>query len=99
MQIMRLSSFFTLLSVLQLHVIHGFTNLADVDCGLSSIKGRKAKIVNGDETFEGEFPWMVSLVGLRGELICGGVLIHNKWVLTAAHCIRQDHLLFPFDLN
>ncbi|KAI9559691.1 hypothetical protein GHT06_013696 [Daphnia sinensis] len=96
MQIMRLSSFFTLLTVLlfQLHVIHSFTNLADVDCGLSSIKGRKAKIVNGDETFEGEFPWMVSLVGLRGELICGGVLIHKKWVLTAAHCIRKEATQF-----
>lgn len=31
--------------------------MADVDCGLSSIKGRKAKVVNGEETFEGEFPW------------------------------------------
>lgn len=31
--------------------------MADVDCGISNVKGRTAKIVNGEETVEGEFPW------------------------------------------
>jgi hypothetical protein len=31
--------------------------VADVDCGISLIKSRTAKIVNGEETVEGEFPW------------------------------------------
>ncbi|XP_057365453.2 serine protease 30-like [Daphnia carinata] len=57
-------------------------------------KLRKAKIVNGVDAAEGEFPWMVSLVGLRGERFCGGALIHKKWVLTAAHCITKEATQF-----
>jgi hypothetical protein len=30
--------------------------VADVDCGIAG-KIRTAKIVNGEETIEGEFPW------------------------------------------
>ncbi|KAI9559690.1 hypothetical protein GHT06_013695 [Daphnia sinensis] len=73
-------------------LIHAFLNMADVDCGMAKL--RKAKIVNGVDAAEGEFPWMVSLVGLRGERFCGGALIHKKWVLTAAHCITKEATQF-----
>jgi hypothetical protein len=43
------------------------------------------KIVNGQEAIPGDWGWQVSLTH-RGQHFCGGVLINNEWILTAAHC-------------
>ena len=47
------------------------------------------KIIDGQETAINEYPWMVSLQLANGHF-CGGSLISEKWVLTAAHCIDID---------
>lgn len=47
---------------------------------------RTPRIIGGDETNPGEFPWTVS-VKLNGQPICGGSLIDKSWILTAAHCV------------
>ena len=44
-------------------------------------------IVGGKKARKGEFPWQAALVPAgTTEPHCGGVLISDFWILTAAHC-------------
>ena len=46
------------------------------------------KVVNGTDAEINEFPYMISLRRNNGHS-CGGTLINEKWVLTAAHCLQS----------
>ena len=61
--------------------------------GFPGAKGGKfnddsSKIVGGVITEEGTYPWQVRL-SLDGAYQCGGSIIHDNWVMTAAHCCEQ----------
>jgi len=55
-------------------------------CGLRPVAG--GKIVGGSVAKVGDWPWSCSLLS-NGRHICGGSLINDKWIITAAHCISS----------
>ena len=56
-------------------------------CGQAN-KG--SRIVGGVETEIHEYPWQIGLLYYDDfSPECGGSLISNYWVLTAAHCVEK----------
>lgn len=56
-------------------------------CGRQHLT-RTSKVVGGNETYQGEFPWTVSIRRFNHHH-CGGVIIGQRWILTAAHCVQS----------
>ncbi|XP_024913430.1 chymotrypsin-like protease CTRL-1 [Cynoglossus semilaevis] len=57
------------------------------ECGDAPLN---TKIVGGENATDGSWPWQVSLHYLPNNMhVCGGTLIHQQWVLTAAHCLTE----------
>lgn len=53
-------------------------------CGSTSLQ----KVIGGVDATPNEFPWMVFLKieGIMGKFACGGSLLTDRHILTAAHC-------------
>ncbi|XP_053687081.1 chymotrypsin-1-like [Sabethes cyaneus] len=49
---------------------------------------KEQKIVNGTDASIADFPFMVSLRGSTGRHSCGGSILNELWILTAAHCVN-----------
>ncbi|KAA0714702.1 Suppressor of tumorigenicity 14 protein -like protein [Triplophysa tibetana] len=62
-------------------------------CGRKAVKS--SRIVGGQDAVEGEFPWLVSLHIKKQGHVCGGSIINERWLVTAAHCV-QDDVKFKF---
>jgi hypothetical protein len=68
------------------------------ECGLP-VNRRQARIVNGDHSYRGQWPWM-AVVGVyfRDDTNrwinitqkCAATLIANRYLLTAAHCLSNQ---------
>ncbi|XP_023698406.1 coagulation factor IXb isoform X2 [Paramormyrops kingsleyae] len=48
------------------------------------------RIVGGNEVTPGEIPWQVALIDNDKRVIfCGGSILSERWVITAAHCLEK----------
>ncbi|XP_040261600.1 coagulation factor IX [Bufo bufo] len=59
------------------------------------------RIVGGTDSLKGEFPWQVHIVNNHGEGFCGGAIVNEKWIVTAAHCflIPGEYRVVAGDYN
>lgn len=67
---------------------HDLPNPNNRECGLQDVP----KIFGGKTTQFEEFPWTVQLQYRSGSELtrnCGGTLISNRYVVTAAHCVDK----------
>merc|ERR1711997_1143434 len=64
------------------------------ECGLENPNGIEDRIVGGHEAAHHEWPWQVALF-IDDAWFCGGSLISDEWVMTAAHCADDA---FYFDI-
>ncbi|MBN3313548.1 TMPS9 protease, partial [Atractosteus spatula] len=66
--------------------------IAPNECGRVPLNPR---IVGGNPAQEGSWPWQASL-HYYWQHTCGGSLINQQWVLTAAHCISDPLNTYPW---
>ena len=60
--------------------------MLSVACGIKPpLSADELKIVGGTVVTPNSWPWQVALK-YNGQLFCGGTLLDQNWVLTAAHC-------------
>ncbi|XP_022671218.1 chymotrypsinogen A-like [Varroa jacobsoni] len=69
---------------------------AQEQCGQSPYSDVEVeRIVGGQEASAGEWPWQVSLrrAGRDGRTrhFCGGALLSDRWMATAAHCVVNNY--------
>jgi len=60
------------------------------ECGLR--ERLQSRIVGGERSNIQEYPWIAAITAF-GTIFCGGALIDDRHILTAAHCFKQTQLI------
>ena len=71
------------------HLRYLFYVQGQTKCGLRGLS--QWRVIGGAVAEPHTWPWSVALLKF-GTYFCGGSLIDNQWVLTAAHCLfNREH--------
>ncbi|XP_055626740.1 chymotrypsin-1-like [Toxorhynchites rutilus septentrionalis] len=57
-------------------------------------KDSSSRIVNGTDARIEDYPFMISLRSKSGRHSCGGSILNEHWILTAAHCVDYYNTVF-----
>uniref|UniRef100_A0A665VJH0 Suppressor of tumorigenicity 14 protein homolog n=1 Tax=Echeneis naucrates TaxID=173247 RepID=A0A665VJH0_ECHNA len=61
----------------------------EADCKCGARPYRSSRIVGGQESRKGEWPWQVSLHIKGTGHVCGASVLSSSWLVTAAHCVQD----------
>ncbi|PVU85607.1 hypothetical protein BB561_006931 [Smittium simulii] len=90
---MFLFTFFLCLITLK-KTLGSYVNISSIYSGDGAKSTLASNVINGHDAFEGEFPFMAQIYYLDRQrnfrFKCGGSLIGDKHILTAAHCLYKD---------
>ncbi|XP_053559523.1 complement factor I [Bombina bombina] len=64
-------------------------SLPRLSCGVPKRAARQKRIIGGTKAAKNQFPWQVAIKD-GTQVNCGGIYIGGCWVLTAAHCVREN---------
>nr|XP_031848009.1 coagulation factor IX-like isoform X2 [Nomia melanderi] len=85
-------------NVLAENIVNAGASFSQPGCGIRNTTYAPAQPYPSDSgrTYLGEFPWMVALLSIQADgkylFLCGGSLITNTAILTAAHCATNGAL-------
>ncbi|EDV57972.1 serine protease grass [Drosophila erecta] len=77
----------SILLLLAVFPLLGSTQFLDPECGIRSLLQVVPRVLNGKVADRNSSPWMAFLYTSSNQFLCGGSLISNRLVLTAANCI------------
>ncbi|PVU93634.1 hypothetical protein BB561_003138 [Smittium simulii] len=87
---------FFLYSITLKKTLGGYVNISNIFNGDGTKSSLSSNVINGHDASEGEFPFMAQIYHSNNpnelKYHCGGSLIGDQYIITAAHCLYNKDL-------